>query len=144
MSTYDDLALGDRFLTQSRVITGSDLATIVQVGGYTHPLFNDPAYLETSPFEATPLPGEGVLLLMGGLVESTEKFDDTVIALTGFTDVSFKRPVSEGDEIHVEVEVMDKEDLKPSVSQMTIKWSVLNSRDEICMIAVGKMLFRRP
>lgn len=144
MSTYDDLEIGDRFKTGSRAITASDLSTIVKVGGYTHPLFNDPAYLESTPFQKTPLPGEGVLLLMGGLVESTERFDDTVIALKGFSEVAFQRPVSEGDEIHVEVEVMDKQDAKPPVAQMTLKWRVINSLGEVCMVAIGEMLFRRP
>ena len=44
--------------------------------GYTHPLFHP----RPAPV-ATPLPGQGVLLLMGGLVEQSGALDDAIALL---------------------------------------------------------------
>lgn len=138
MGTYDVLQVGDRFTTPSRVLDDATVRALVEVGGYTHPLFTDPAYAAASPFGATPVPGEGVLHLMGGLIEQSERFDDTTIALIGFEQVTFSAPAFEGDEIRVECDVVAKEPR----GRMTFLWRCVNQRDETLVTAGARMLFR--
>lgn len=147
MGTYDEVQVGDRFTSPSRVITWEDMTTIVRVGGYTHPLFTTRKVLEGTPFPSTPMPGQGVLLVMGGLVEQTERFDETVLALVGFKDVRFSSPVLEGDDIHVEVEVLEKKDGGArkgfAIGTMTMRWTVHNDRQGTVLTAMAEMMFRR-
>ena len=140
MGTFDDLQIGDRFTSPSRVITAEDIDALVCVGGYTHPLFTDPTFLAGTPFGSTPMPGEGALHIMGGLVEQTDRFDGTVLALGGFESVRFSTPVVAGDDVHVEVEVLAKEE-KRTVRAMTMRWTLHNARGNECVVAVSTMLF---
>jgi acyl dehydratase len=142
MGTYDDLQVGYTFTSPSRVITMDDIAALIALGGYTHPLFTDPAFLAGTPFRSTPMPGEGTLHVMGGLVEQTGRFDDTTLALTGLDEVRFYVPVVADDEVHVEIEVLARED-KDAVGLMTMRWTLRNGRGNACVVATAGMLFRR-
>jgi acyl dehydratase len=141
VSTYDDLAVGDSFETPTRTVDDETVRSLITTGGYTHPLFTDPAFAAASPFGRTPLPGQALLLIMGGLVEQSGRFDETVIALTGFDDVRFVAPAVAGDTLRVFVEVKAKE---PSRSRATLvmRWRCLHERDETVAEATARMLFR--
>lgn len=143
MSTFDDLHVGDRFTSVARRITEDDIDRIVEVGGYTHPLFHDRAYLEGTPFPSRPMPGQGALLLIGGLVEQTERFDDSVLGLVGLDEIRFRTPVVADDEVHVEVEVLEKRELmEKRVREMVMRWTLHNNRGNACVVAIARMLFR--
>jgi hypothetical protein len=78
-------------------VTSDLAATLVEAGGYTHPLFHpeDPA--------TRPLPGQAVLLLMGGLVEQSGLLDHA-IALLEIRRTRFTAMVRPGTRLRVEVE----------------------------------------
>lgn len=142
MGTFNDLNRGDQFMTPARTITDEDIDILIEVGGYTHPLFTDPAYLEKVPFESRPMPGEGALHIMGGLIEQSGRFDESTVALVGLEDAQFKRPVFAGDTLHVLAEVIDKQE-KGERGLITFRWSCVNERGEICVVTRAKMLFAR-
>jgi acyl dehydratase len=143
MGSFDDLAVGATFASGARHLDAQLVTSLVGLGGYTHPLFTDPAHLATTSFERVPVPGEAVLLLMGGLVEATGRLDETTIALLGFDEVNFVSPAFVDDAIHVEVTVVDK---KPSASGqrgvMVLRWRCLDQDDELLVDATARMLFR--
>jgi len=154
MGTFDELSIGDVFASPARTLSEADVATLIAVGGYTHPLFTDPAYAAASPFGRTPVPGEGILHLMGGLVEQTERFDDTVIALVGLDEVRFRAPAFAGDVVRCEIEVLAKEP-KGERGLLTMAWRCVkdggpigeagrarNAADEVLCEARALMLFR--
>jgi acyl dehydratase len=143
MGTFDVLSPGDRFSTPSRAIEPSDASALVSIGGYTHPLFTDPAFAKESPFGRPPLPGEAVLLLMGGLAERSGRFDETTVALTGFDEVRFVAPAFAGDELRVEVEVLSKERSGSGRrGTLVMAWRCANQRRETVVEAIARMLFR--
>lgn len=143
MGTYDELSVGDRFTTPARALDGPTVQALVEAGGYTHPLFTDPAYAARSRFDRRPLPGQALLLIMGGLVEQTGRFDETVIALAGFEGVRFRAPAFEGDEVRVEVEVLGKEDRPRERGMLTMGWRCIDSSSATLVDARARMLFRR-
>lgn len=143
-ATFDALREGEAFSTPTYTVTDADVDDLVRVGGYTHPLFADAAFARRSPFGRRPLPGQALLLLMGGLVEQTGRFDETVIALLGFRDVRFVAPAFAGDTIRVDIAVRAKE-LKADGRRglLEMGWTARNAQDEVLVDAVATMLFDR-
>jgi len=92
-----------------RLLTAADATTLIAIGGYVHLLFTDPAFLAASAFSSRPLPGQALLLVMGGLAEQSGAYDERTLALLGFEQVSFLRAAFEGDTLHVEIEDLGTE-----------------------------------
>ena len=143
MSSFDALTPGETFTTPALRIDADDAAALIRIGGYTHPLFTDPAYAAASTFGRSPLPGEAVLHAMGGMVEQSGRFDDTVVALLGFDMVQFTAAAFPGDLLHVLVEVLGK-DIRPGGrrGEVTMAWRCRNERSEPLVDATARMLFR--
>jgi acyl dehydratase len=142
MGTFDALSIGDSFATPSRSLTGKDLSSLISIGGFTHPLFTDAAFAASSPFGRTPAPGQALLLLMGGLVEQSRRFDDTTIGLVGLDGVRFLKPAFAGDTLHVEVEITAK-DARTSRDVLTMQWRCVNGTGDLIVETSATMLFRR-
>jgi acyl dehydratase len=138
VSTFTELSPGDAFRTPSLTISEETAKRLIATGGYTHPLFTDDAYAKASPFGRAPLPGQAVLLLMGGLVEQSNRFDETTIALLGFEDVRFRKPAFPGDTIAVEVTVLEKEPR----GAILFAWTCVNEKGAQLVEARARMLFR--
>jgi len=83
-------------------VTNELVDDLVRLGGYTHPLFAD-----RSPHAGRPMPGQGVLLLMGGLVEQSGRLDDAV-ALLEMKSARFHRMVTAGTQLRVDIERGDE------------------------------------
>jgi acyl dehydratase len=141
MGTFAELSVGDRFASEPRALDAETARAIVEAGGYTHPLFVDPEFAARSAFGRAPIPGQGVLLVMGGLAESTERFDGTTIGLVGLDDVRFLKPAFAGDAVRLDVEVVAKE---PSARTgvLAMRWRCLNDGGEVLVEATARMLFR--
>ncbi|TMK22550.1 MAG: hypothetical protein E6G68_01985 [Actinobacteria bacterium] len=144
MATYDELSVGDSFDTPTVTVDDDTVRTLIGTGGYTHPLFVDEAYAAASPFGRTPLPGQAVLLLLGGLVERSGRFDRTVVALTGFDDVRFRAPAFAGDTLRGTVEILAKEPSSNGArGTLVMAWRCTNSDGTTIATATARMLFRR-
>ena len=127
-------------VSEQIAITDEMISTLVATGGYPHPLFQE-GWKEIG-MRGRPLPGQAVLLLVGGAMERTGKVDHA-IALLGIDDVNFLSPVVAGDSIRLE---WSESDFLPWKSQgrelLRMKWRVLNQLDELCMEASARMLVR--
>lgn len=145
VESFESLTPGSSFTSPSQMITEDDAATLIRIGGYTHPLFTDPTYAAESIFGRSPLPGEAILHLMGGLAEQSGRFDDTVVALLGFDAVQFASPAFAGDSIHVLIEVLSREP-RPNGKrgEVVMAWRCRNERGELVCDATARMLFRLP
>jgi len=88
------------FRTPSVQITQELIDGLVGLGGYTHPLFR-PGPAEAAEGAGAPMPGQGVLLLMGGLVERSGLMD-RAIALLELREVRFLRMLRAGASLRVE------------------------------------------
>jgi acyl dehydratase len=142
VGTYQDLVVGDRFETATRLLDDELLQELIGLGGYTHPLFVNPEFAERSPLGRTPFPGQALLLIMGGLVEQSGKFDETTIALVGFDGVRFRGPAFAGDEVRVLVTVVSKEvSSGGSRGVVVFGWEAQNARAETIVEAKARMLF---
>ncbi len=117
------------------------IETIVNTGGYTHPLFN-PTPDQQADGAAAPLPGQGILLLMGGLLEQSGALDHA-IAMVELKSVKFLQMVKAGSSLYVE--------LVPTESRVTGSgkliqnyiWTVLDGNDVPVAEAHAVMLMNR-
>lgn len=119
-------------------VTAELAATLVRAGGYTHPLFHpdDPA--------TRPLPGQAVLLLMGGLVEQSGVLDHA-IALLEIRRTRFTAMVRPGTRLRVEVGSGPAEPDGRGRARQEVTWTGYDDdKDEAVATAEVLMLVREP
>lgn len=111
--------------TTSLEITGDLVGDLIQLGGYTHPLFRG---ADGQVGEDPPLPGQAVLLVAAGLVEQCGVLDDAV-AMLEMRSARFQQMVRAGARLRVQV--------VPGAAQLTSSerwvqefvWRVLDDTD---------------
>jgi acyl dehydratase len=140
MTAFDRLTIGARFVTPSRTVSAEDASEIVRRAGYTHPLF---ASLATGATEAAVIPGQLTLLLLGGLAEQTDAFDETTLALVSLEAVEFRSPARVDDRIRLEMEVIDKS-LSPGGRRAfaTFAWTCADDTGRVVLTARATFAFR--
>ena len=106
-------------------------------------LFTDEAFARSVGFAGIPVPGEMVLLLLGGLAEGTGIFDDSTLAMSQLDNVRFRKPCMVGDSIHLDM-VVARKDLSASGRRgfMTFAWTCRNQHDETVLEAEVTFAFR--
>lgn len=119
---------GKTLRTEPMTVTGETIDTIVTTGGYTHPLFR-PNSERRADEGTTPLPGQGVLLLMGGLLEQSGILDHG-IALLELKSVRFFQMVREGAVIRVEVEELESSATSRGKVVQHYQWTVVDENNE--------------
>jgi acyl dehydratase len=136
-----ELEVGETFEGPPTQLDEDAMRRLIEIGGYTHPLFADPAYAAASVFGRSPVPGAGLLLLMGGMAERSERFDEDTIALIGYDRVRFRSAAFPGDVVRLRIEVVGKE---PGTGrgQMTFEMTCLNQHDETLVEATARFLLR--
>lgn len=119
-----------------------DAEELIRLGGYVHPLFTDPEYVEQSTFASRPWPGQALLLVMGGLLEQTGLFDELAVALVGYDSVGFVAPAFDGDVIKVEVE---QTDLIPgrSFDVGLFRCTAIRSDEQVLVETIMRFLLRK-
>lgn len=102
--------------TATMTVTADVAADVVGLGGYTHPLFHpvDPA--------ERPLPGQAVLLFMGGLVEQSGVLDHAV-AMLEISNARFATLVRPGARLRVEVTPGAAEPARNGRFRQTFTWT---------------------
>lgn len=124
--------------TGSVEITEQIVRTIVDTGGYTHPLFRP--IEDRDPSEGpTPLPGQGVLLLMGGLLEQSGLLDHAV-ALLELRSVKFFSMVRAGSVLTVDVRTGEGRRTSSGRIVQEYVWTVLDELGESVAQAEAVML----
>jgi 3-hydroxybutyryl-CoA dehydratase len=137
---FDELELGERFVTQGRTVTESDIVTFAGLSGDTHPQHTYADWSARSRFGERIAHGMLVLSFAVGLMP----FDpDRVVALRRVADAAFKRPVRIGDTIHVEGEVKDKTELDAEHGLVTCRWRILNGAGTLVARASVEVVWRR-
>ena len=141
--SFDRLRVGERFVTPTLTIDPVRAREVIAWAVYVHPLFTDPDIPARAGITGSPVPGEMVLLLLGGLAEQTGVFDDTTLALVELEKVRFMSVAVLGDTVHLEM-LVTKRALSPSRRRgfVTIKWTCLNQRSEMVLEAEALFAFR--
>ena len=136
---FEELQLGAAFITAGRVVSDADVAAFAALTGDHHPVHTDAAWAAGSGFGEQIAHGLLVLSCAVGLVPLDPS---RVVALRRISDAVFKRPVTFGEEIHVEGVVQELRAVGEEAGIVGCRWSIVNSRGQLCTRASVELLWR--
>jgi acyl dehydratase len=141
---FDDLAIGDRFVSRSRTVTEADLTLFSGLSGDYHPLHTDEVYARQGPFGRRIAQGCLTLSLATGLEFSLMGSDESrIIAFYGMDRVRFVKPVFIGDTIRLEGEVTALDGRDETSGVVTAHHEIKNERDETVAALDKRTLHRK-
>jgi len=143
---FEELSVGDKFVTARRTITEADVIQFVTLVGFIEPLFLDMEYIEReSLFKRRIAPGTLVFSYSEGLVVQTGLIHGTGMAFAGLDKMALKAPVFVGDTIQVEGEVIAKhEGKRADAGRVVWRHAVTNQRGEVVMtFEVSRLMKKR-
>lgn len=143
--TFDELEVGAVQTTMGRTITETDIVNWCSLTGdwfYPH---IDKVAAERSMFKQRVVPGIMVYAVGTGLGVPADS--TTIVANYGADDLRYTKPTWIGDTIHLEIEVLEKDDRDPKSGVVTYRWDIVNQNGETVCASKLKILTakqRRP
>jgi len=140
MRYFEDFKIGDKEITRSRTITETDIVNFAAFSGDWYPLHTNVEYAKASRFGERIAHGMLVLSVATGLMPLCEM---AIIAFYGMDKVRFTAPTKIGNTIHVELEVIEKQEKGDASGVVGFKESVKNQRGEDVAIFNMKLLIAK-
>ena len=142
MKYFEDFTAGEIAVTRARTITETDIVNFAALTGDWYPLHTDIEYAKKGPFGERIAHGLLILSIANGLMPL---YDMARVAFYGMDKVRFTAPTKIGDTIHVELEVVEKQDKGDIGGVITLKEYVKNQRGENVALSTKKVLIaKRP
>lgn len=104
---WEDIKIGDLIRTQGRTVTETDVVTFCYLSGHWLDVHSDRHYAATTAWGERLAPGLLLTLMIPGMTHFPPK---CVLAAYGVDRIRWIHPVKIGDTIHVESELVKKED----------------------------------
>ena len=145
-SYFDDLAIGDRYVTGGRTITETDLVAFSGLSGDYSSLHTDETIARTASFGRRVAHGALTLSVSTGLEYRLMGDDqDKIIGFYGMDRVRFTAPVYIGDTVHLEGEVIDLAP-KDEVRGIVTILQTMKKQDGTVVLSLHKRILnkRRP
>ncbi len=140
---FDEIEIGDEYLSQGRTITEADIVNFCGVSGVFHPIHTDSEYAKKSGFSRRIAHGPLIFAVSFGLFERIGVFDETILAFLEFS-WKFKKPVFVGDTIRIKDKVIEKRETKrKDRGVVTFFREVFNQNLEVVQEGFWKALLKR-
>jgi 3-hydroxybutyryl-CoA dehydratase len=125
-SYFETVEIGEQRETQARTITEADVMNFAGVSGDFNHLHTDAETMAESSFGERIAHGMLVFSVATGLLwqSRSETERDAVVAFYGIDEVRFVGPTFIGDTIHVEIEVLDKEERDHPVATGVVRYDI--------------------
>jgi len=141
---WDDFHIGDKLRTARITVTETHMVNFGTLTGDFYPLHMDEEYAKTTAFGGRIVHGPLTFCLAVGLVGQAPWFEDSIIAWIGVDNLRLFRPVKPGDTIHVDVEVVLKnETSKKDRGVVAMKYHVVNQKEEEVLTAIMSFMMHR-
>jgi acyl dehydratase len=145
-SVFHDIEIGRTVRTQGRTVTESDLTNFAGVSGDFNHLHTDEARMADSMFGERIAHGMFVLSAATGLIWQARSPEEraAVVAFYGIDRVRFRAPVFVGDTVHVELEVIGKEERErgPGTGVVTYDLEVVDGEGTTVLSCEMRSLMR--
>jgi 3-hydroxybutyryl-CoA dehydratase len=133
-SYFDEIETGEQRETRGRTITEADVVNFAGVSGDFNHLHTDEEAMAETGFGERIAHGMLVFSVATGLLWQSrpEREQDAVVAFYGIDHVRFVAPTFIGDTVHVEIEVLDKDERDHPVANGVVRYGVevVNQNDE--------------
>lgn len=138
---YEDLDLGEEFVTPARTITETDVVTYAGFSGDYNPIHTDEEFARRTVFGRRILHGPAAFCIATGLASRLGLADGTAIAFLGMT-WDLKLPIFIGDTIRVRERVLEKRPTsKPGRGIVTFGVELLNQHEQVVQSGQWKIMF---
>jgi len=137
---FEGFQIGDRTVTRGRTVTEADIVNFAGVSGDWYPLHTDAEYAGNTPFGERIAHGMLVLSIATGLMPL---HDLAIVAFYGMEKVRLLAPTKLADTVHVEAEVVEKQDKGDIGGVVSLKQSVKNQKGEAVAVSIMRILIAR-
>jgi acyl dehydratase len=141
---YEDLKVGEEFVTPARTVTEADIVIYTGLSGDYDPLHTDEEFCKQHSIYGTRI-AQGLLglVIADGLRARSGMFEQTVIAGLEWT-WKFLKPITIGDTVRVKWKVVDKRVTdKPDRGILFEAVKLVNQNDEVVAEGEHRKLIRR-
>jgi len=143
---FEDYKVGQKFVSQTRVVTEADIVNFGCLGGDFYPLHFDEDYAKAQGFRTRILHGLGTLCLGGGFAYHSLPIEGRVIAhLSG--EYKYTAPVYPQDAIYAEFEVVQVEPSKSKADRGIVGFKTQFKKQDgvvVCEYTFRFMYQRKP
>jgi acyl dehydratase len=141
--TFDQLQVGDKFVSQGRTIGEGDVSRFAGLSGDFNPLHTDAEFAQATPFGERVAHGMLVASIGTGLGNQMGVLEGTTLALMEQT-MRYKGAVKFGDTVHLELVVKEKrETSKPDRGVVIFDTPILNQNGQVVIEMQWTLLMKR-
>lgn len=141
---YEDFDVGRVIETRGITVTEAHVVTFAGLSGDFNPLHTDETAAAATPFGTRIAHGQLGMILAAGLINQTGIHTGTTLALLGYREWKFLKPILFGDTLKVRVTIENKRETKKADRGILMrKIEILNQRDEIVQEGYADLMVRR-
>jgi acyl dehydratase len=141
---FEDFAVGQVTETRGLTITEAHVVAFAGLSGDFNPLHTDETVAAATPYGGRVAHGQLGMVMAAGLINQTGLYEGTTLALLGYREWKFLKPIRFGDTVRARVTIEEKrETSKPDRGVLLRKVEILNQRDEIIQSGFSDVLMRR-
>lgn len=138
---FDDFEKGERYETDGRTVTDSDIRMFVGATGSTDPIHIDRKYAEAHPLvDDMVLQGTLLLGIADGFLVDAVAGDAALAMNYGHENIRYLGSVSLGDTVHATVEITDLTQRNAEWGLVTAKVELLNQNEEVVLVDIHRLL----
>ncbi|ATI43689.1 dehydratase (plasmid) [Pacificitalea manganoxidans] len=128
---YEDLKVGDKFVTPRRTITEADIVAFSGLSGDYNALHTDEIFAAETQFGGRIAHGPLGFVIATGLSNRTGLFDGSTIAFLGM-QWKFTAPIYPGDTVHLEMTVDElRRTSKPDRGILVREMNLINQKGQL-------------
>ena len=142
---FDDLKVGESFVTPARTITETDVVMFAGMTGDYNELHTNNEFMKDSPFGQRLVHGLLALAISHGLIFRLGFLEGTAIAFLGIDSWQFKAPIFFGDTVHVRLEIAEARasKTKPDRGIVKIYLEIVNQSGVVTQSGYKTIMMKR-
>jgi acyl dehydratase len=146
---YDDINMGDKWISNARTITECDIVAFLSIGRMTESIFTDREFYEHDTifdhnWNRRLVPGILQLCVMAGFFSALGLMGRGSLAYLGMDELRIPNPTFTGDTLHLEVECVRKKKTAKNPNRGVITYHMLlkNQKGEVCQSSYQSLLYQ--
>ena len=144
---FDDLQVGDTFVSIERTITETDLVNFMSYTFFAEELFTSVEHvMKRSVFKKRIVPGLLTISLGTGLSTLIGWNRESALAMLGMDEVRFLGPVAVGDTIHTQLTIREKREPAAPAPGVVVVGHTIKNQDgvDVASYTTTRLMKRRP